>query len=144
MQKLLVDTAAWAALELANDEHQRGIEFRQEAGQNLSLGYHQLDYLGDCYTAPTTCGHMPKPRSSASGYGSPPAWTSCRSSPPHEMLAWDIFRHYADKDSARWTASALRLMKTMRITSAFTFDRSLSASRLSALPVALRSKTNDD
>jgi predicted nucleic acid-binding protein len=120
MQKLLVDTAAWTALELANDHnYSAAFEFRQEAGRT--------------YRWVTT-------HAKATQFYER-VWQSASLDivqvvPPHETLAWDIFRQYVDKKFSAVDCISFAVMKTMRITSAFTFDHHFRQAGFQTLPVA--------
>ena len=144
MQKLLVDTAAWAALELANDHnYSAAFEFRQEAGRT----YRWVTTNWIIWETVTLLQQRGTHAKATQFYER--VWQSTSLDivqvvPPHETLAWDIFRHYADKKFSAVDCISFSIMKTMRITSAFTFDHHFRQAGFQTLPVTLRSKTNDD
>ena len=97
MQKLLVDTAAWAALELANDHnYSAAFEFRQEAGRT----YRWVTTNWIIWETVTLLQQRGTHTKATQFYER--VWQSASLDivqivPPHETLAWDIFRQYADK-----------------------------------------------
>ena len=136
MQKLLVDTAAWAALELANDHnYSAAFEFRQEAGRT----YRWVTTNWIIWETVTLLQQRGTHTKATQFYER--VWQSASLDivqvvPPHETLAWDIFRHYADKRFSAVDCISFAVMKTMRITSAFTFDHHFRQAGFQTLPVA--------
>jgi hypothetical protein len=134
MQKLLVDTAAWAALELANDRnYAAAFEFRQGTGRTYRwvttnwIVWETVTLLRQGGTHTKATQFYERVRQSAS-------LEIVQVVPPHETLAWEIFQRYADKKFSAVDCISFAIMKTMHITHAFTFDHHFRQAGFQMLP----------
>jgi len=135
MQRLFVDTAAWAALELANDrDYSAAFEFKRGAGRS----YHWVTTNWIIWETVTLLRQRGTHAKATQFYER--VWQSdslqiVQVVPLHETLAWDIFRRHADKRFSAVDCVSFAIMKTMHIASVFTFDHHFRQAGFQALPV---------
>ncbi len=135
MQKLFVDTAAWGALELANDRnYSAAFEFKRGPGR----AYRWVTTNWIIWETVTLLAQRGTHAKATQFYER--IWQSdgleiVQVVPLHEALAWSIFRRHSDKNFSGVDCVSFAIMQAMHIATAFTFDHHFRQAGFLALPV---------
>lgn len=135
MQRLFVDTAAWAALEMGNDpNYRRALEFR--LGPGRKYGWVTTNWvIWETVTLLRYRGTHAKAAQFYLRVTESPGLEIIRVSPEYEALGWKIFQRYDDKMFSGVDCVSFAIMKTLRIDSAFTFDSDFRQAGFAVLPI---------
>lgn len=122
MQKIFVDTSAWIALEVANDQHhQLAIAFKQGPGR----AYRWVTTNWVVWETVTWL-RMHVHHTAAVRFNE-----NVRASKllklitvtaEYESLAWDLFKRYDDKRFSFVDCTSFAIMRSVRLATAFAFD----------------------
>jgi uncharacterized protein len=134
MQTILVDTAAWAALELGRDQYyDTAVRFAQGIGREyrwLTTNW----IIWETVTLLRQRGTHAKAVQFHERIWQSASIEIVQVTATHEALAWEIFHRYDDKDFSGVDCASFAVMKTLRVTSAFTFDEHFRQAGFSVLP----------
>jgi predicted nucleic acid-binding protein len=134
MPRLFVDTTAWIGLEVINDEHHLAAKtFRQGSGRTYQWVTTNWILWEAVAWLRRRAGHA-----SAALFGERLLVSGkleiITITPILEMSAWEIFRHYQDKDFGFIDCTSFAAMKALGLTTAFTFDEHFRQAGFRMLP----------
>jgi uncharacterized protein len=134
MRGLLVDTAAWMALEVADDQnHHAALQFRQRSR-------HVYRWVTTNWVIWETVTWLRRRVDHGAAVRfEKMVWASSRLdvisvTPDHEAGAWKIFRRYRDKDFGFVDCTSFAVMQALRIEAAFSFDTHFRQAGFRMLP----------
>lgn len=136
MERLFVDTAAWAALEIGNDpNHRRALEFRLGPGRKYAWATTNW-VVWETVTLLRYRGTHAKAAQFYTRVTDSPGLEIIHVTPEYETLGWKIFQRYDDKTFGGVDCVSFAIMKTLRIKSAFTFDSDFRQAGFTLLPTS--------
>jgi uncharacterized protein len=134
MQQIFVDTAAWLALEVTNDQY---YEAAQAFGRGQGREYRWVTTNWVLWEAVTGLVHKAT-HAAAVRFGE-----RLRASgrldivtvgETHEEAAWRLFKRYSDKDMGFIDCTSFAVMQSLGIQAAFTFDTHFRQAGFTVLP----------
>lgn len=134
MQRLFVDTAAWIALEAANDQyHGAAMTLLHEAGTRYRWTTTNWVIWESVTWLRRRVNHQ-----AAVQFGGQVRASSLLErviiTPEHEARAWEIFVRHRDKDFSYVDCASFAVMESLGIGVAFTFDRHFARYGLRTVP----------
>ncbi len=134
MQQLFVDTAAWASLELVNDQgHPMAIAFKEGPGRL----YRWVTTNWVIWETVMLLNHRANHAKAVQFYERARRSFSLelvQITAQHEALAWEIYRRYDDKDFSAVDCTSFAVMKAFHMTTAFTLDTHFRQAGFVVLP----------
>jgi predicted nucleic acid-binding protein len=136
MQRIFVDTAAWIALEVTNDEHYKAATaFRRGPGR----AFRWLTTNWVIWETVTWLRHRAS-HTAAVRFGERVLTSKQLNlilvTSEHEARAWELFKRYHDKEFSFVDCTSFVIMKALHLTTAFTFNGDFDQAGFLTLPEA--------